>query len=130
MSTNELNRLSKVILDACLTVHREIGPGLLESVYTNCLKSELESRGIGVECKIQLPLVYRGKCLDKYFEIDMLIENEIIIEAKAVETMHPVYEAQIISYLKLSDKRLGFLVNFNVPRMKDGFSRFVNNWQD
>ena len=130
MNYDELNRLSKIILDACLVVHRELGPGLLESIYTHCLKSELESRGVVVQCKIPMPLVYRGAALDKYFELDMLIENEIIIEAKAVETMHPVYEAQIISYLKLSDKKLGFLVNFNVSRMKDGFSHFVNNWQD
>jgi GxxExxY protein len=92
------------------------------------LLKELELRRIKAATGIAVPLIYKGHDTGKYYEIDVLVENEIIIEAKAVETMHPVYDAQIISYLKLTNKRLGYLVNFNVSLLKDGFRRFVNNF--
>ncbi|HEX7846983.1 MAG TPA: GxxExxY protein [Chitinophagaceae bacterium] len=128
MTREELNSLGAIILDACIAVHKELGPGLLESVYVFALRKELELRSIRSDIKVPLLLFYKGYDTGKFYEIDLLIENEIILEAKAVETMHPVYEAQIISYLKLTDKRLGYLVNFNVVRLKDGFKRFVNNF--
>jgi len=128
MTREQLNELGKQILDACIAVHKELGPGLLESVYVYALLKELELRGISAKLKIALPLFYKGHDTGKYFEMDMQIENEIIFEAKAVDIMHPVYDAQIISYLKLADKRLGYLVNFNVVLLKDGFKRFVNNF--
>jgi|SRR5688572_15103965 len=126
-SVAELNAIGAQVLDACISVHKEFGPGLLESVYIISLLKELEIRDINALTKICVPLFYKGFDTGKIFEIDMLIENEIILEAKSVTEMHPVYEAQIISYLKLTGKRLGYLVNFNVPVLKSGFRRFVNN---
>jgi GxxExxY protein len=125
---DELNELSRIILDACVSVHKVMGPGLLESVYYCCLAKELDLRRIGHSMLVPVPLTYKGHCLNKEYVIDMLVENEIVVELKAVEEVLPVHEAQLISYLKLSNKRLGFLVNFNVPKLKDGFHRFVNNF--
>jgi len=128
MTREEYNRLSKIILDACITVHKEMGPGLLESIYEQCLMKEFELRGIKTENQICLPLIYKGFELSKELRIDILVENSIILEIKSSEKMAPIYEAQIISYLKLAKKKLGFLVNFNVSLMKDGFRRFVNGF--
>lgn len=128
MNKEEYNSLSKQILDASIRVHKEMGAGLLESVYEQCLMKELDLRKIKNESQVFLPLNYRGYELNKDFRIDLLIENEIIIEIKAVEVLLPVHEAQIISYLKLADKSLGFLINFNVPLLKNGFKRFVNGF--
>jgi len=125
---NKLNGLSAQILDACICVHKEMGPGLLESVYEYALLKELELRKIKAVNRVGLELFYKGLSTGKFYEIDIVVEGEIIIELKAVETMHPVFDAQIISYMKLADKRMGFLVNFNVPKLKDGFKRFVNNF--
>ena len=128
MRREEYNVLGKEILDASINVHKEMGPGLLESVYHQCLFIELTSRDIICKREVFLPLHYKGKKLDKTFKIDLLVEDEIIIELKAVESLLPVHEAQIISYLKLANKRLGYLINFNTPLLKDGFKRFVNNF--
>ena len=128
MNKERYNKLSKEILDASIRVHKEMGPGLLESVYEMCLQKEMGLREIKTEQQVFLPLHYRGYELNKDFRIDLLIEKEIIIEIKAVEVLLPVHEAQIISYLKLADKRLGFLINFNVPLLKNGFKRFVNGF--
>jgi len=128
MNKEEFNRLSKEILDASITVHKIMGPGLLESVYEICLMKEFELRGIKAKNQVEIPLIYKGYKLDKDFRSDILVEDEIIIEIKAVEILHPVCTAQLISYLKLADKKLGFLINFNVPLLKDGFRRFVNNF--
>ncbi|GIL22743.1 MAG: hypothetical protein BroJett042_12560 [Bacteroidota bacterium] len=128
MNNDDLNSVSKEILDASVAVHKEMGPGLLESVYQQCLVKELSLRGIKTEVLVPVALQYKGYTLNKDYVIDILVEEEIILELKAVETILPVHEAQIISYLKLADKRLGFLINFNVRLMKDGFRRFVNNF--
>jgi GxxExxY protein len=128
MTKSEYERLSHEILDSSLSVHKEMGPGLLESVYQYCLVQELRSRKVFVQEQVFVPLYYKGLALDKDFRIDLLVAEEIIIELKAVEVILPVHEAQIISYLKLTDKRLGFLINFNVPLLKSGFRRFVNNY--
>lgn len=109
-----------------MEVHRTMGPGLLESVYERCLLAELESQGIKASSQVYVPLIYKGVDLEASYAIDILVENEIVIELKAVTDLHPVFEAQVISYLKLSQKRLGFLLNFHVPRMKEGIRRFVN----
>lgn len=127
-SKDELNNLSGEILDSCITVHKEMGPGLLESVYQQCLIKELSIRGITVKSSVPIPLVYKNFILNKDYVIDILVEDEIIIELKACEGILAVHEAQIISYLKLANKRLGFLINFNVPILKNGFKRFVNNF--
>ena len=124
---DELNNLSGNILDAAISVHREMGPGLLESVYQHCLVSELVTRGLLVSTLVNVPLRYKGFSLNKEYIIDMLVEDEIILELKSAEGLMPVHQAQLISYLKLADKRLGFLINFNVPVLKDGFKRYVNN---
>ncbi len=128
MTHEEYNRLSGIILDCCITVHKEMGPGLLESVYELCLMKEFELRNIYAENQVQIPLMYKGFELSKSFRVDILVEKEIVLEIKSVEEMLPVYKAQIISYLKHSEKKLGFLVNFNVPLLKKGFKRFVNNF--
>ncbi len=126
MTVEEINILSKTVVDACFTVHRIMGPGLLESVYEECLCHELSMRGVQVSNQVIFPLNYRGISLRKEFRLDLLVENEIVIEIKSVEGLLPVHEAQIISYLKLTNKKLGFLVNFNVPRFASGIRRFVN----
>ena len=128
MNKKRYNQLSKEILDASITVHKEMGPGLLESVYELCLLKELQLRNIFVEHQVPIPLFYKGEDLNKDFRIDILVEKEIVIELKAVDYILPVHEAQIISYLKLTGKKLGFLINFNVPLLKEGFKRFVNNF--
>ncbi|HEX6223626.1 MAG TPA: GxxExxY protein [Chryseolinea sp.] len=123
-----LNVLSGILLDASLTVHKEMGPGLLESVYHNCLEQELTTRKVKFSRFVPVPLIYKGKALNKDYLIDLLVEDSIVVEIKAVEGLLPVHDAQIISYLKLSNRRLGFLINFNVPLLKEGFRRFVNNF--
>jgi GxxExxY protein len=128
MNKEEYNVLSGEILDASIEVHKTMGPGLLESVYEYCLWKELGLRGIKAERRIAVPLFYKGEEIGKDYRIDILVENHIIIEIKAVDYILPVHIAQIISYLKLADKRLGFLINFNMPLLKDGFKRFVNKY--
>ncbi len=128
MEKTELDHLSKIILDASIEVHRQLGAGLLESVYEICLFKELTNRKIFVQRQVALPVHYKEEQLDLDFRIDLLVANEIIIELKAVEILLPVHEAQLITYLKLADKRLGFLINFNVPKLVDGFKRRVNNF--
>lgn len=123
-----LNKLSADILHAAMAVHREMGPGLLEGVYQHCMVKELINRNVTVTTMIPVPLYYKGELLNKNYVVDMLVEDEIILELKSVEGLLPVHEAQLISYLKLADKRLGFLINFNVPLLKQGFKRFVNKF--
>ena len=122
------NVMSGIILDSCITVHKIMGPGLLESIYEKCLMKEFELRKINAQNQVPVSLIYKGCELSRELKIDILIENEIILELKSSEIMHPVYEAQIISYLKLINKRLGFLINFNVPVLKNGFKRYVHNF--
>jgi GxxExxY protein len=128
MINDELDFLSGKILSACLSVHKEMGPGLLESVYELCLLKEFENNGITAEGQVSIPLVYKGLKLSKDFRIDILVEREIIHEVKSVDVLLPVHEAQVISYLKLANKRLGFLVNLNSALLKNGFKRFVNKF--
>lgn len=120
--------LANQIFNAALEVHKNLGPGLLESVYEFSMVKELEIRGIDVACQIAIPLYYKGHNTGKGFFIDMLVEDEIIIEVKAVEHLLPVHEAQLLSYLRLTNKRLGFLINFNVVLLKEGFKRKVFNY--
>ena len=124
----EYYKTSGIILDACITVHKIMGPGLLESIYEQCLMKEFELRMVKAKNQVPISLIYKTYELSRELKIDILVENEIILELKSSEIMHPVYEAQIISYLKLTNKKLGFLINFNVPVLKDGFKRYVNNY--
>ncbi|MFM6926729.1 MAG: GxxExxY protein [Ferruginibacter sp.] len=128
MLTERYNELAKQIVDACFQVHNELGPGLLESAYEYALLKEFELKGIAVQNQVQVKLYYKGHDTGKYYAIDILVEQEIVIEIKCCDVMHPVYTAQIISYLKLSQKKLGFLVNFHVPLIKEGIKRFVNDF--
>jgi len=128
VSRDELNRLSKIILDSAIEVHKELGPGLLESVYEICLFKELRNRNLFVQRQLELPVHYKNEILDADFRIDLLVNQEIIIELKAVEELAPVHDAQLLTYMKLAEKRLGFLINFNVPKLVDGFRRKVLNF--
>ena len=129
MTNERLNEIGAIILDAAITVHRELGPGLLESAYQLALKRELELRGLKVRAKVPVELIYKDIPLGKAYEIDLLVEEEVIIENKSVEVMAPVFIFQVITYLKLyHQKRLGYLINFNVQYLKDGFKRIVNNF--
>jgi len=123
-----LNELGGIILDSAITVHKTLGPGLLESAYHLALKRELELRGLFVKSKVPVTLFYKDIDLGKSYEIDLLVEDEIIIENKSSQDINPIYIAQVITYLKLSDKKLGYLINFNVPLLKDGFKRVVNRF--
>lgn len=128
MQKQRIEKIAKQIVDSAYQVHNEMGPGLLESVYECCLAEELRLRGLFVEQQVYIPLFYKGNELNKDFRIDLLVEKEIVIEIKAVDFVLPVHQAQIISYLKLADKRIGFLINFNVDLIKHGLKRFVNNY--
>jgi GxxExxY protein len=124
----ELDRCGKIVFESALAVHKEMGPGLLEAVYHHCMIKEFRLKGLNVGSNIMIPLLYKQHPVEKDYIIDLLVEDEIIVEIKAVENLLPVHAAQILSYLKIADKRLGFLVNFHVPLLKTGFKRFVNNF--
>ncbi len=128
MQKEQYEALAKEIFLASLEVHKIMGPGLLESVYEMCLMRELQLKNIFTESQVAIPLQFKGFALSKEYKIDILVEQKLIIELKSVEALLPVHEAQLISYLKLADKRMGFLINFNVPIIKSGFKRFVNNY--
>lgn len=121
--------IARKIVDASFHVHKELGPGLLESAYQFCLVEELYSRDLQIKKEVPLPLVYKGKKLDCGYRIDILVENKILIELKSVEQLMNIHLAQTITYLRLSGLQLGFLINFNVPLIKDGIRRVVNNYR-
>ena len=122
---DELNQLTENIIGTAIDVHRELGPGLLESAYEACLAYELAQRGLSVERQKGLPLAYKGVKLDCGYRIDLLVEGRVVIELKAVETLEPIYKAQLLSYLKLSGCKVGLLINFHVEMLKDGIRRVV-----
>lgn len=128
ISQAEYEEIGSKIVQASLEVHRELGPGLLESVYEICLAEELESLHLHVERQVKLPVVYKGKILDKEFFIDILVERSVAIELKAVEQLLPVHEVQLLTYMKLADMKLGYLINFNVSLIKHGIKRKVNGY--
>ncbi len=122
---DDTERVATQIVDAAFKVHSTLGPGLLESVYETCLVHELEKRDLTVRKQMTLPVIYDGLHLDAGLRLDLLVEDRVIVELKAVARFLPVFEAQVLTYLKLSGKRLGLLINFNVPRIKDGIKRFI-----
>lgn len=122
----ELDKITEEIIGAAIDIHKYLGPGLLESVYEVCLVEELEQRGLNVKRQANLPLYYKGRLTNKRFTIDLLVEDEVIIELKSVDRMMPVFEKQLMTYLKLTQKNLGLLINFNVPRLIDGLTRRLN----
>lgn len=121
----ETEAVAKRVLDAAFRVHSELGPGLLESVYETCLTWELESQGIEVLRQVAIPIRYRGRELTPGLRLDMVVSGQVIVETKAVNALVPIHQAQLISYLKLANLRLGLLLNFNVVSMKDGIKRLV-----
>lgn len=126
MLENDYNLLTRQIISCAIEVHKVLGPGLMESVYEVCLWRELEGKGLYVERQKVLPVIYKGYTLNKEFIIDQLVENEVILELKSVEGVLPVHEAQLVTYLKLSGRKLGLLINFNVPILKEGIRRKIN----
>lgn len=121
----ELGPLSRAVVDSAFKVHKDLGPGLLESVYESCLCFELKRREIPFKTQHPVPIIYDGHRLATDLKIDLLIDERIVVELKAAESMHPVYTAQLITYLKLTGLRLGLLINFNVPLIRDGIRRVV-----
>ena len=119
------NEISGAVVDAAMKVHTALGPGLLESAYAVCLTHELAKRGLRVHCEVPLPVVYDGVRLEAAYRLDMLVEDTVIVELKAVEALAPIHQTQLISYLKLSGKKIGLLINFHSLHLKDGIKRFV-----
>jgi GxxExxY protein len=122
----ELEAVATDIVDAAIKVHRGLGPGLLESAYQFCLAYELRKRGHTINTELVLPIVYDGQCLDAGYRIDMLVDDCVIVENKAIDFILPIHEAQLLTYLRLKDCRIGFLLNWNVKLMKDGIKRLVH----
>ena len=120
----ETERIAREIIDSAYKVHKALGPGLLESVEA-CMAHELAKRRIGFKMQVNVPIIYDGLRLESGLRLDLLVADAIVVELKAVEQMYPVFEAQILTYLRLTGKRLGFLINFNVPKIKDGITRVI-----
>jgi len=124
----DLNRLSSQIIKAAIRVHKELGPGLLESVYHACMLIELRNMGIKVQSEVMLPIFYRGQKVNgQEFRLDLLVEDEIVVELKSVAKIEPVHKKQLLTYLRLAGKQLGLLINFNEPLLRDGITRVINS---
>jgi GxxExxY protein len=133
MEVSEKDRLDQItrrIIGAAIEVHRHLGPGLLESSYETCLVFELKQLGFTVEQQKPLPVVYKGIVLDCGYRLDLVIEDSVIVELKAVEQLAPIFEAQLLSYLRLTGKKVGLLINFHVAVLKNGIKRLVNEFPD
>jgi GxxExxY protein len=122
---SDVEKLAKTVLDAAFKVHTALGPGLLESVYETCLAYEIQNCGVHVESQVVMPVKYGDVLLESGYRLDLLVDKKVVVEIKAVEKLIPLYEAQLLTYLRLTGLRLGFLINFNVPRLKDGIQRIV-----
>lgn len=122
------NELSKIVVDAAYQVHTELGAGLLENVYQECLFSELTDAGLKVEKEVILPVVYKNKKIDLGYRLDIWVEKKMILELKCVDSFMPIHKAQLLTYLKLTNNKLGLLINFNVPLIKDGIKRVINGY--
>ena len=127
MERKRVEAVGAAVVDSAICVHRELGPGLLESAYQDCLAHELRSRGFDVVCEKQLPVVYKGRLLDVGYRIDMVVANGVVVENKVVEKILPIHRAQLLTYLRMSGLRLGYLLNWRVDLMKKGIRRMVFN---
>jgi GxxExxY protein len=123
------NQITEKIIGAAIAVHRSLGPGLLESVYGECLAVELELCGLRFERQRLVPIIYRGGIVAADLKIDLFVEQEIVVELKAIERLLPVHDAQLLTYLRLTNLQVGLLINFNVPVLRDGIKRLVNNYR-
>ena len=121
----QVNQIGRVVMDAAFAVHRELGPGLLESVYEHCLAGDLVRAGLSVERQVAIPVHYRDERLDVGFRLDLLVERQVVVEVKSIDALASIHTAQILTYLRFSQVRLGYLINFNTTRLKDGFRRLV-----
>jgi GxxExxY protein len=130
--TPKINSLTGQIIAAAMKVHSTLGPGLLESAYEACCLHELRKQGLQVESQVLLPVIYDGVTIDLGYRMDLVVEDLVVVELKCVQALDPIHEAQILSYLKLSGKPVGLLINFHVARLKDGIKRFVNgvHWRE
>jgi GxxExxY protein len=122
------NAITGEIIGAAIEVHRHLGPGLLESVYRDCLRHELGLRGLAVEKEVAFPVRYKKTEISSGYRVDLLVQQSVIVELKAVETLLPIFTSQLLSYLRMSGLKLGLLINFNVTQLKDGVRRVVNNF--
>ena len=122
----KLNEVTHQIIGAAIEVHRQLGPGLLESVYEDCLAWELRKQGLAVEQQINLPIYYKGQRIDRALRLDMVVNDQVVIELKSVDKLTPLHDAQLLSYLKLAEIRAGLLINFNVTVLRDGVRRLLN----
>ena len=126
MLSERTEEIARIVVNSAYKVHKELGPGLLERIYEVCLAHEISKSGFQVQRQIDLPIVYDGITFNECLRLDLLIEDTVIIEIKAVDQINPVWNAQIISHLKLTNNPVGFLINFNVPIIKNGIKRFIN----
>ena len=122
----EYNALTELVIKAAIEVHKELGPGLLESVYETCLLKLLSENGLRVKNQLKVPIVFRSEVLDKHFMLDILVNEVLVLEIKSIEKILPIHEAQLVTYLKLSGKKLGLLINFNEELLKNGIRRKIN----
>jgi len=123
----EVNQISGAVVDSAMKVHSALGPGLLESAYEACLVRELRKRSLRVECQVAIPVRYDGEILDVGYRAELLVEGCVLVELKSVGTVLPIHKAQLLSYLRLSQKEVGLLINFNVEHLKDGIKRVINS---
>ncbi|HTC19887.1 MAG TPA: GxxExxY protein [bacterium] len=121
----ELDKIAAGVVDAAYKIHRHFGPGLLESAYEACLFREMQKRGFEVERQVEVPLIYDNEKIEIGFRIDLLVQDRLIVELKAVESLQPIHEAQVLTYLRIMNQRLGLLINFNVPLIKNGIKRII-----
>lgn len=130
MDVNRINSLTEAIIGASIDVHRELGPGLLESAYQQCLCHDLSLRGIAFEIQRSLPVVYKGITLDCGYRVDLLVEGIVVVEVKSIDALNPIHDAQLLTYLRLGNWPVGLLINFNVAVLKDGLRRKVNKLKE
>jgi len=131
MTGISVNRITDHIIGAAIDVHRELGPGLLESVYQQCLALALRERGLQCDMEVCVPVMFRGRVISEMgFRVDLLVENDVVVELKSVEELKPVHLKQVLTYLRLLDKRVGLLINFNEALLRDGIVRIVNDYEE
>ena len=121
----EVNQIGRAVMDAAFAVHRELGPGLLESVYEHCLARDLVRAGLQVDRQVAVPVTYRDERIDAGFRLDLLVERQVVVEIKSIDALASIHTAQLLTYLRFSQIRLGYLINFNTSRLRDGFRRLV-----
>ena len=125
-----INKITESIIGAAIEVHRHLGPGLLEAAYEECLCRELSLRGVPFKRQVPLPVIYKGISLDCSYRLDLLVDERVVVEIKAIEALLPIHDAQLLTYLKLGGWKIGLLINFNVPLLKDGIHRLANGLEE